>query len=202
MNQADLDDLLAQLRSTQDHVLTEAVPPSVALPSSSYNSISSARTAPSAGISPPPKKDLSRLTFPESLPLLRQIAVNEPSTLAQLQTLQKEQHALERKWFLERNEWEAQGKRKGIKFGPDSAPGMVARMKLFDRALLQRWRKYQLSQQAKLVELGIPCFSVGTDGAKALVKMERVMNVIVGMLDDQQEADQEAQRQGGGDSSF
>ncbi|SCV73336.1 BQ2448_7262 [Microbotryum intermedium] len=248
-NQADLDSLLAQLRSTQDHVVAslalEARPPppppihshTLALDpssssSSSYPSISATPSGPSNPLQAPPpppppppvQKDRSRLTFPESLPILRSIAMNEPSTLIHLQTLRKEQHAMERKMFRERKEWEVLGKRKGI-----NEPGMVARMRLFDRSLLQRWRKYQLQQQAKLVEvsipvrrasiifirplptpdrlqtcghqLGIPCFSVGTDDAKALVKMERVMNVIVGMLDDQEEEEKESQPERAGDQS-
>ncbi|KAK4049223.1 hypothetical protein OIO90_005512 [Microbotryomycetes sp. JL221] len=155
-SQAQLDSLLKSMQHKQQSTLT----------TNSSSSSSSKRFT----------KDLTSLSYAESLPILQSLCLND-SFIMSIKTMMNEQNALETKLNNERIEFSKQLSIKGL-----SAPGISSKLRLWDKKALSEWQRLQARQQTKLQQLGVPTFSVTKDPA-ALKKQARVMNVLAGFLD-------------------
>ncbi|GAA6059718.1 hypothetical protein JCM10212_000246 [Sporobolomyces blumeae] len=207
MDQNDLEALLASLRSQQDAPApapppAAAAPPQV--PASSSSTAASAPPAPSqaeldallASLTslPEPRadaastdsvlastlsrtRDLTNLTFPESLPILHSLA-SDAKFLDKLEAAWDEQKNWELRMKDERNRLEQEAKRAGLS---DQARSL--KLKEWDRSTLKKWEKLQTLQQTNLQALGIPTFQPTRDPT-ILKRQERVMKVLVGFIED------------------
>ncbi|BGP10648.1 hypothetical protein JCM10049v2_006540 [Rhodotorula toruloides] len=206
MDQNDLESLLATLRQAQDsHPGTPAHPAQPAqlhhssegAPSQhELNSLLTTLSAlPDAGThshsqSPAPPapahplnsrtKDLSQLTFQEAVPRVNALAM-DPHFLEQVEQLWDEQRTFELRLKDERNRYERELRQSGV-----SPVIKSQRLREWDRRLLVRWAQLQGEQQEKLRALGVPTFQQTTDPT-LLKRQERVIDVLVGFLEDRAE---------------
>jgi len=175
MNQQALEALLADLRGTP---LPKPPSPAVSelaptLPTQEQLDL----LLTSLTNSPPPShRDIASLSFPESLPYLQALSVND-EFLEALADLKAEQADEELRLRDERNRLENEGTRSGM------APHVQARTLMeWDRKALVRWKQLQERQCVRLQEMGVPTFQPTSDPI-VLKRQERVMAVLVGFLD-------------------
>ncbi|KAL8287022.1 hypothetical protein RQP46_004028 [Phenoliferia psychrophenolica] len=194
MQQDELSKLLEELRRTQDPRPPTDAPPAPSFspsddPSSStqtlpisiptqaqLDSLLSSLTNPPPP-PPPPERDLTTLSFAESLPILQELG-GDPDFLEALGEIKEEQADEELRMKDERNRLESEGKR-----GAVSQHVQNSRLRDWDRKALVRWKGVREIQQAQLQEMGVPSF-FPTEDPTALRKQARVMAVLVGFLDD------------------
>ncbi|KAI5476553.1 hypothetical protein MNV49_007500 [Pseudohyphozyma bogoriensis] len=191
MNQAALEELLNELRSTQDLPVASTSshpPPSDPAPppvptQAQLDSLLSSLTANSTPYRPPSappateERDLSLLSFPEAMPYLQDLA-GSSSFLDALGELKAEQMDTEISMKDERNRLEADGKRAGL-----SPHAREQKLNEWDKQALSKWKKLQNAQRSRLQQLGVPTFAPTLDPIM-LKRQERVMAVLVGFLDD------------------
>lgn len=182
MQQTELETLLAELRRTQDHQpparsasAEEGSPPAGVAPAlaspplptqEQLNSLLSALTNPQPAYSEPPPRDLTSLSFAESLPILQELAAG-PDFLEALGEIQSNQADEELAMRDERNRLEGEGKRgalrcglwhDGTRWGADQSDNTSqhvqnARLRDWDRKALVRWKLVREHQQGRLAEV-------------------------------------------------
>ncbi|GAA5965880.1 hypothetical protein JCM21900_004936 [Sporobolomyces salmonicolor] len=204
MNQSDLESLLATLRQAQDSPAppTPAAPTSAPAPPappsqsdldallSSLTAITDASTPATHTPTPPPPsapvptrtRDLSHLTFPESLPVLHSLALDR-QFLDGLEGVWDEQKNWELRMKDERNRFEGELKRSGL-----SPQLRTLKLKEWDRSAKRKWEALQASQRQQLQAMGVPTFQVTTDPT-ILKRQERVLKVLVGFLEDRDDGE-------------
>ncbi|ORY77606.1 hypothetical protein BCR35DRAFT_305361 [Leucosporidium creatinivorum] len=183
MQNSDLDALLAQLRQSQDAPPAPApapAPPTQLQPAPSQAQLDALLSSLSPAAPTSRTRDVTTLSFPESIPILQSLALDS-HFLASVVRLRERQDEEEVKLRDERAKIEQECKRKGL-----SAPAVSSKLRLWDREALARWKKLQGDQQVQLQELGVPTF-YRTRNESALKKQERVMSVLLGFLDDEQD---------------
>ncbi|GAA5909630.1 uncharacterized protein JCM6883_004578 [Sporobolomyces salmoneus] len=198
MDQNDLESLLASLRQQQDppappvapsnsHHHSTPVPSQdqldallnslTALPDSTLNN-----NSPAPAAAPTRTRDYSNLTFPESLPILHSLAT-DTKFLDSIEAMWDEQKNWELRMKDERNRLEQEAIRAGHN------PQMRGlKLKDWDKTALKKWEKLQTSQQEKLQALGVPTFQPTRDQT-VLKRQERVMKVLVGFVEDREDAE-------------
>ncbi|GAA5928328.1 hypothetical protein JCM3775_000577 [Rhodotorula graminis] len=196
MDQTDLEALLATLRQAQDGSTpapapaaassAPAPPPSSASappPQAQLDALLSSLTAlppaPAEPPAPPPTRtrDLSAVSFAESVPILNGLAL-DPSFLERVQAIWDDQETFELRTKDERNRLE-------LELVRSAASPILKSSKLreWDRAAVRKWTALQATQQERLQALGIPTFQKTADPT-ILKRQERVMSVLVGFLED------------------
>ncbi|GAA6032993.1 hypothetical protein JCM8097_000088 [Rhodosporidiobolus ruineniae] len=205
MDQAALEALLNTLRTAQDggapatepaaapapppppplsHATQAPPPPSQSDLDALLSTLTALPSAPASHSSTPPstsgpsrKRDVSNVAFQEALPLLNSLARDE-GWLDRVEEVWDAQKNWELGMKDERNRLEAELSRSGL------TPAVKAgRLKEWDRAALRRWTALQSQQQEELQALGVPTFQPTTDPT-LLKRQERVVAVLVGMLED------------------
>ncbi|GAA5958484.1 hypothetical protein JCM8115_002480 [Rhodotorula mucilaginosa] len=207
MDQNDLEALLASLRQAQDAPTApapapapaplQAAPPAAAPPpvpsqSDLESLLSTLRALPGAQNPqspapesvPPPQpsrgRDLTKHSFQESLPILNALAL-DPAFLDKIEAIWDEQKNWELRMKDERNRLVLDLKRSAI-----SPVAQSQKLREWDRALQTRWVKLQHEQQEQLKSLGVPTFHRTTEPT-LLKRQERLIEVLVGFLEDREE---------------
>ncbi|PWY99441.1 hypothetical protein BCV70DRAFT_201007 [Testicularia cyperi] len=124
-------------------------------------------------------KELSELTFAESLPILSSLS-GDHTFLSSLRSLIKKQEDLERSLL---KQYRAQSTRKPSQLDTDMTPNEKTREYTLTRSLLQQWDHLISDQQRQLQHLGIPTFKVTRD-PPVVSRQKKVLHVLIAMLDD------------------
>ncbi|GAA5895823.1 hypothetical protein JCM8208_005097 [Rhodotorula glutinis] len=196
MDQTDLEALLATLRHAQDGSTPVPAPaaassasapppppPSSAPPQAQLDALLSSLTAlPAAPADPQPPaptrtRDLSAVSFAESVPILNGLAL-DPRFLERVQAIWDEQETCELRMKDERNRLEQELVRSAA-----SPILKSSKLREWDRAAVRKWTALQATQQERLQALGIPTFQKTADPT-IRKRQERVIGVLVGFLED------------------
>ncbi|GAA5974341.1 hypothetical protein JCM11641_006747 [Rhodosporidiobolus odoratus] len=195
MDQQSLEALLATLRQTQDGqppapppapVTSTTVPASSNTPSQQDLDalLSSLQALPDVqhDLSAPTttsarSRDVSNVAFQEAMPLLNALAL-DAAFLDKVEGVWDEQKTYELQLKDERNRLERELTSSAL---PPATRSQ--KYKDWDRATMKKWAQLQGQQQEKLRALGIPTFQRTSDPT-LLKRQERVLNVLVGFLED------------------
>ncbi|GAA5847222.1 hypothetical protein JCM9279_006142 [Rhodotorula babjevae] len=192
MDQSDLETLLATLRHAQDGSAPPATSSPAPPPSSSSTGpppqaqldalLSSLTALPAAPAEPPAPaptrtRDLSAVSFAETVPILNGLAL-DPCFLERVQAIWDEQETWELRMKDERNRLDNELKRSAA-----SPILKSSKLREWDRAAMRKWTALQATQQERLQALGVPTFQKTADPT-IRKRQERVMGVLVGFLED------------------
>lgn len=126
-------------------------------------------------------RDLSELSFAESLPILSTLSADK-RLLGQLRTLRKEQHELERRLAKEYTLFSSTADKQYPNAKARAQQDETRRQKM-----LQQWDECVARQQAELVRAGVPGVKVSRE-KRETDKQKKVVGVLVEMMDEDGEA--------------
>lgn len=125
-------------------------------------------------------RDLSDLTFAESLPILSRLSTDK-SLLRRLRTLRTQQHDLEKRLFKEYSLFAATKDKQ--------YPNPKLRREEDEKRrknVLAEWERCLARQQGELVKAGVPGFKEAK-GKREVEKQRKVLAVLVEMLDEEED---------------
>lgn len=125
----------------------------------------------------PSTKDLSTLSFSESLPILSTLAMDK-SLLRRLKTLRTQQHDLEKRLVKEYKQFSATADKQY-----PNPKVRAAEDEKRKKQMLKQWDECVKKQQEELERAGLPTFRK-TGEKRDVEKQKKVLGVLVEMLDD------------------
>ncbi|KAK9893647.1 hypothetical protein P389DRAFT_207116 [Cystobasidium minutum MCA 4210] len=148
--------------------------------------------SPPPSASQAPQQDIRKLTYAQALPIISRLASDEVF-LEALQELKSNQETFELSLLDERNRAKAELERQLKKAREAAAISgtqyerisklLNATMTKFDKAALTRWDNLMRDQQARLEQLGVPCFYVlKNPDPVAQERQRRVMETLTTLL--------------------